>query len=522
MRPAGPLLSRSLSLATTALVVGCSGPTFSVSAGGRDAATDQAAGGPDGASTDAKGHKDAGRDVGVGDASPPRDATQGDASSRDATTGDAARSDASPGCGPLTPSSIYVSVGGPTNGNGSMGCPFRTIHQGVAAAASAVGAGTTSVSQVEVSGGSYAEVDLVIPSGVVVQGTAGAATTFLQGTSSANCPGSVSPCAVVVDRGATLDGFTVGVSPSPSRDGSVTGDGVVGAPSATDTLAPPLVKNVVVAGLTGGYGIVALGSMAVGPNVSSSGNSTGASRGAGLWVSSNGTVTVVGTATQPNHFDNNTGNGVVATGSAGVTFSYGTTSGNHLNGLDMTAGGTLNYTSGTANNNGVNGVRLGGTATGTHKITSLTATGNQASGVAVYDTDGVQQRLTLRNSTLLGNKAAGLYYDYGLSVGSGTASPLDIGEATTAGGDVFGRGSGDGGVANNAVGVYLCHAPPLQLAYGDTFSICQPRFLSSLLVLGDGGVTSCPSLPPTYFDVVAATATTPGSDPLNASSGCSD
>jgi collagen type VII alpha len=307
---------------------------------------------------------------------------------------------------------------------GVQACPFPTITQGLAAAATLSGDRT-----VHVAGATpaliYAEASsLTVDANITLEGDGPNMTTI----SAAGACGSAT-CAVQVNAGGTLGGFTV---TSPGGDAIVTSDG---SPS-------PAVKIVTASGAQAN-GLLALGGVELGPNFSANGNGTGSAGGAGVESpqGASGVIHVIGMA---NTFNENKGNGI-----------------------DVNGGAILNFEGGAANRN-FQGIRLagsGGSAISGHTITSLTATGNTGpGGVVAYD----GQTIKMRSSTLTGNSGVGLYYAYV------NGSMLDIGTAQDAGGNVFGGATASN--RNTLAGLRVCGVTAAnQLpAAGDSWSACAP------------------------------------------------
>jgi hypothetical protein len=300
---------------------------------------------------------------------------------------------------------------------GVQACPFTTITQGLAAAASLTGTRT-----VHVAGATPALVymeasSLDVGASIILSGDGPAKTTI----QAAGTCGSTT-CAVAVGGGGVLQGFTVTCS---GGSGIVTSDG----------MPPPAVREVIASGSMND-GLLATSNVDLGPDFSANRNGTGgveSPQGAG------GVIHVIGTT---NTFDNNKGNGIDVSGTA-----------------------TLNFEGGTANGN-FQGIRLAGATAGIagHTITSLTASNNSGpGGVVAYN----GQTIKMRSSTLTGNTGVGLYYAY---VGSST---LDIG-TNAAGGNTF---AGSTTANNNGVaGLRLCGvtAASMVSAAGDSWSSCPP------------------------------------------------
>jgi hypothetical protein len=380
---------RSFALPLVALVVACGGSEFTNASGTSDA-------GADGASSD-------GGATGDGSGSP----TDGGA------------------CGPLPAGATDVYVDQRYSGatpTGAAACPFKTIAEGIAAANNLTGARTVHVAG-DITTINYAEASAItVGTGITLRGDGPLRTKI---TASGTCGGGT--CAVMVQSGGALDGFTV-VSPN--------GDGI----TATAGNVAPALRNVSANG-SKGNGVVALGSVDLGPVFTASNNG-----GSGVEspLAATGSIHVIGLT---NAFDNNGGNGIDMNGTATLTFEGGTANGNFQ------------------------GVRLAGMPSaggpGVHQITRLTANGNKGPGgvVAYYG-----QSIKMRSCTLLANVNVGLLYNY---AGNST---LDIGTAANdPGNNTFAVAT----VANrNAkAGVRLCAAKGLatQPGFGDTWSACPPQ-----------------------------------------------
>ena len=279
------------------------------------------------------------------------------------------------GCGALGAGATDVYVDQRFTGasqTGTQACPFATILAGTTAAAPLSGSVT-----IHVAGATppltYAESGSVtVSANRVLQGQGATMVTI---SASGSCASGT--CAVTVEGGGAIDGFTV-VSSG--------GDGV-------DTAAAspaPVVSNVSASG-SHGWGIVAAGAVNLGPNIVVNGNGSG---GVESPADASGVVHVI---TGTNSFDNN-----------------------HGNGLNFDGSSVLHFEGGTANGN-FQGIRLAGAGAGPHTITSLVATNNSGpGGIVAYN----GQSIVLRSSALVGNANVGLLYDY---VGSST---LDIGGNT--------------------------------------------------------------------------------------------
>lgn len=330
---------------------------------------------------------------------------------------------------------------------GTHACPFTTIADGLKAAA-----GLNGMITVHVAGSSPALVymessSLAVASNVVLQGAGPNQTTI---SASGTCGNVSLLCAVMLAAGATIDGFTVT---------STGGDGIV----AQAGNAAPVISNVSANG-SKGNGILALGSVEIGPNSSASGNG---SAGVESPQGAAGVLHVVGTG---NAFDKNAGNGIDVNGTAALNFEGGTASGNFQ------------------------GIRLAGVAASggtavTHTITSLVAQNNTGpGGVVAYN----GQTIKMRSSTLTNNTVVGLFYNYV------NGSTLDIGTAVSPGNNVFGGATS----RNGGAGLRLCGVTGAasQDAEGDSWGNCPP---TQTFLACDTAIT-------TYSDVVYAPALTAG------------
>lgn len=330
-------------------------------------------------------------------------------------------------CDPLSSTTTDVYVDQRYTGStptGTQSCPYPTILQGMSAAGTLPPSNSVTI---HVAGASpplvYNETSSVaVPANRTLLGDDGPTQTTIN--ASGVC-GAVT-CAVMVDGGGVLDGFTVR---------SESGSGIVTAHSNT----APVARNVAAVG-SKVVGILALGSAELGPNINAS-NNTG--NGVQSPASASGTLHVVGTN---NAFDSNGANGINVDGAAALNFEGGTASGNFQ------------------------GIRLAGTSsTGgiLHTITSLTAKNNTGpGGVVAYN----GQTIKLRKSTLLANTGAGLLFTYALA-GSGS---LDLGTATDPGNNVFGGATT--ATNNRVVGLRLCGVPAASVVsgLGNSWAVCPP------------------------------------------------
>ncbi len=368
------------------------------------------------------------------DAAPLDSGTQ-DSGALDSPAGDSTASDSSPSpdgpappveagtCAPLTGASTDIYVDSRFTGTpatGAQACPLHTIQLGLAAAKTLGGPRT-----VHVAGNSPALVydengPLTIGPGITLEGS-GALQTTINASGSCSATSMMGTCAVLVEGGGIVDGFTI-ISPN--------GDGIWTLPPASAPI--PLVRNVA-ASTSKGNGIVALGSVTLGPNIGA--NSNGGS-GVESPAGSTGTVHVLAGL---NGFSQNKGNGI-----------------------DLSGGATLTFEGGTASGNG-QGIRIATTPAASHTITGLTAKNNTGpGGVVVYG----GQILKLRSSTLVSNTGSGLLYNYM------NGSTLDIGTGSESGSNTFGGMTQS--QRNGVAGVMLCGAPAIQPADGDSWSVCPP------------------------------------------------
>ena len=345
-------------------------------------------------------------------------------------------------CAPLASGATDVYVDKRYTGGGSTGtaaCPFLTIQAGITAAGALTGTRTVHVAG-DAAGLIYSEVGSVLVNhNIILQGDGPLKTTI---SATGTCGGGM--CAVVVEGGGTLDGFTV---ISPGGDGILT---AVASPA-------PVVKNVSANG-SKGNGIVALGSVELGPNII-------ANKNGGQGVAANG-------------------GGLVHVNAAGAGGSNAFDS-NGANGINVEAGATLKFEGGLASGNGFNGIRLAGLSPASvvsHSIAGLTATGNKNTGVSAFN----GQTVKIRRSSMVTNGNLGLFYAY-----SGT-STLDIGVTTDKGGNTFGGATV--ATRNGKAGIYLCKSRGLgtQPAESDSFSVCPPTQTS---------LPGCDTAPSSYTDV---------------------
>ena len=360
-----------------------------------------------------------------GDSSSASDSSSSsDSAPSDAPTSDSPPPPAEAGtCSALTAASTDIYVDSRFTGTpatGAQACPLHTIQAGLTAAKTLGGP-----RNVHVAGSTPALVYdetgfLIVGPGISLLG-GGALTTTISASGSCMVGNTSGTCAVLVQGGGIVDGFTI-LSPD--------GDGVWTAPPGTSP--HPLVRNSAANG-SKNDGIYAFGSVDLGPNIGASGNGNA---GVESPAASTGVVHVIAGL---NGFNENHGNGIDLSGAATLDFEGGTVSGDSQ------------------------GIRIGTTPAGSHTITGLTAKANTGPGaVVVYG----GQTLTLRSSTLVANTTTGLVYDYA------TGSALDLGTASSTGGNTF------GGMTqadrNGVAGIMLCGVPGPQLADGDSWSTCAP------------------------------------------------
>jgi hypothetical protein len=389
----------------------------------------------------------------------------------DAHVADAKRAEAAPNDAhidaPLSPT-IYVdktSTCSPPDGTEA--CPYLTVAKGLTAAATTVGAVTVHVSGGKVGSPEvYSEGSiLTVLANVTLQGSGDVYTTITASGMSAVGPCGANEAAICLE--GTLENVTV---TSPAGNGVVT---PVPAPSAP----VPLIRNAVISS-SKLNGVLALGSVDLGPNIG---------------VSQNSMAGVESPATS-------------AAGSVvHVIAGLNTFDKNMTNGIDLSGGATLAFEGGEVSNN-AQGIRLASSPPGSHSLSSLIASGN-AAGVVVYPAQMNQgQNLTLRNSNLRGNSVVGLIYTYA------GGSTLDIGDGAS-GGNIFG---GTSASKNDKVaGLLVCGAgnPGSLVGQGDTWSACPPS--EALVPLSANGC-SLGGSSTVYADIMFQSA--PGSlgDPLSA------
>lgn len=332
----------------------------------------------------------------------------GDETSTSETGGDAATGDVASetsgdaGCGTLAASAVdvYVDKGSSKPSVGTTDCPFHSIKEATDLAA-------VSGRTIHVKGGTaaapanYAETGaVVVKTGVILEGD-GLTTTKI--TNAAACTGG-SNCAVEVQNGATLDGFTV----------TGTGNGIVtGAGDGAATL-----RNLAVTGAQDG--ILALGMLNITGAVQANNNAL-----AGLHANATTgfrTVKITGTG---NEFNENMGQGILVEGQT-----------------------KLDATGATASTNKGGGIYLQSTVTvaNEHLITGFTIKSN-GSGAAPAG-DGIRvastSSLKLRTTVLQQNGHNGLSFSFT------TMNALDIGPS---GGNSF--SSMTSGNKNGAAGICL-------------------------------------------------------------------
>jgi hypothetical protein len=306
------------------------------------------------------------------------------------------------GCSTLSATAVdvYVDKSSTKPSVGTTECPFHTIKEATDLAA-------VSGRTIHVKGGSaatpanYAETGaVVVKTGVILEGD-GLTTTKI--TNAAACTGG-SNCAVEVQNGATLDGFTI----------TGTGNGVV--TGAGDGAA--IVRNVAITGAQDG--ILALGMLNITGAVQANNNAL-----AGLHANATTgarTVKITGTG---NEFNENMGQGILVEGQT-----------------------KLDATGGTASSNKGGGIYLSSTVTvaNQHLITGFTIKSNGSGAAPAGDgiRVGANSSLKLRTTVLQQNGHNGLSFTYS------TSNALDIGAA---GGNSF--SSATAANKNGAAGVCL-------------------------------------------------------------------
>jgi len=366
-------------------------------------------------------------------------------------------------CDLINPSTTDVYVDKTYTGasTGTAACPFKAI---VDATSLTFAAGITRT--VHVAGGTpsydYLESAIVhvVPRMVLLG--AGAATTKI---GCAGCAGR----AVLVDAGGTIDGFTVAFG---GGDAIAAGGGTI-----SSTSGPAIIKNVVATSSVNG--ISTLGSVDIGPNVSSTGNSKH-----GVYSSGPGgsVHVVVGAGGGLSHFDKNAESGISMEGNANLKFDGGTANGNSKNGIRMTTGVA-------------------------HSISGLTARGNTNIGVTAFNAS-----LTIRRSILLQNK-------YGMIFIYSGSNTLDMGTTTSGGSNTFGVGLPLSD-RNSSAGICLGQsgATGSQPGEGDKWAVCPPAQVP--VTTGECGSTLS-----TYSDIVYVPKGGPSSTNVNpvsiSTGGCS-
>ncbi len=393
------------------LPAACGGSAFEAGSGGPDA-------GP---------HDSATADSGSPDDSAMADSPASDSSPTDGSPADSPApppAEAGP-CVPLTSATtdIYVDLrftGTPATG--AQSCPLPTIQAGLSAA-KMLGGGSPRAVHVAGSNPALVYVEngpLTVGPGITLSG-AGALEVAISASGPCSASSMSGTCAVLIEGGGIVDGFTI-LSPG--------GDGVWTA--APGSAPNPILRNVAASG-SKGNGVVALGSVTLGPNLGASNNG-----GSGV-ESPSGSTGTVHVVVGVNNFSQNKGNGIDLSGGAALSFEGGTADGDSQ------------------------GIRLASSPAASHSITGLTAKNNTGpGGVVVYG----GQTLRLRSSTLTGNTGSGLLYNYA------SGSALDLGTGNEPGGNTFGGMTQS--QRNGVAGVMLCSAPSSQLADGDSWSTCAP------------------------------------------------
>lgn len=384
-------------------------------------------------------------------------ATDGDAPGDTADSGDAMAA-----CGtlPTAPVDVYVDKNATTPSVGTAACPFHTLAAATAIGAPASGTRTIHVADVP-SGGTppvvYAEGGLEVKKGVILSGP-GAAKVTISGSAACGAGGN---CAVQVDGGGTVDGFTIG------------GAGV----ETTDGTLVATIKNSIVTGASGD-GLRINGAADLGPNIQSNANT-----GNGLTIRGAGAVHVVAGTGVVNKFDTNGGDGI------------------NIGGTDC----VLTFDGGEANGNAGDGVNIANVpssvSTAAHSVTALVAKLNGFSGTTPTNHSGIElgdaAGLKLRNSVLEKNGAHGIKWTKGTAAGSS----LDLGTAVSAGGNAFaGPTAAD---QNTKAGVCIENTPTANTFESDKWSACPPvsRQVSSCTATfsyADIAYTKTGSVTPTF------------------------
>jgi len=377
----------------------------------------------------------------------------------DSSVSDSGGSDIGSVCGSVTATTteIYVDLTATKASAGTLACPFHTIRE-----ATLLGNATTGVRTIHVAGGTYTESGLLdVASRVVLLGDGAVPTiTGAAGT----CPSSGYSGTICVEAGGTVDNFEVKAS---TVNGVVT---LYGTGKAT-------LRNLVVTG-SAGNGIQVMGSAIIGPSVQADSNKSN-----GLLIYGSDPVEISG---KGDTFDNNTVHGIYVLGTLA----------------------SLDFRGGSASNNGIDGVFLAGYSpiTAPFPISGLVAKGNQI-GLLVNDSTSV----TLRSSTLIGNKNFGLKVNFGYTSPSSPKNTIDIG-ASGAGGNIF--GTNDSTTRNGLASMCLVQTLGTGsiTASGDKWAACSPTLQLS--------VTGCDtSSGTTYSDVwYVKYSSGGGTDPVNVTS----
>ena len=335
--------------------------------------------------------------------------------------------------------------------NGSPGCPFTTILDGINAPMTA-GLKRT----IHVAGDSPAllyqeSTRILVGAGITLLGDGSAKVAV---SASGACASKT--CAVHVQAGGILDGFQV---TCPQGNGIVTG-------TLQAASQPATVRNVI-ASNSALNGIVALGDVELGPGIVANSNGLPSSNGHGVSAEGAGLVHINASQDSANQFSNNA-----------------------WHGINVAVNSLLKFDGGEAVKNGNNGIRLAQQCApppAVHLIQGLKALGNSNNGVAVYGGS-----LKLRSSILLASGHNGLNFNYT----AGTL--LDVGTIQEPGGNVFGGQTTSNN--NTNAGIYLCNSAATATAqpyYGNQWSSCPPSQVS---------VATCGTIPATYADLVSASA----------------
>ncbi len=357
--------------------------------------------------------------------------------------------DGGPTCAGVTPTStaIYVDAAAAAGGTGAVGCPVRTLAE-----AAAIPLGPVD-RVVYVHTGSYSETVPIRVRPREIYRSDGSGIVKVAGKGTLGCGAATGDsCTFQMDAGSMLDGLTI--------EGGTVANGIVttALPGTQPSIRATTVRNMTKDGIV---------VFASGLRVQADSH-VDANAWSGVMVRA-GRVDVSGTNIT---FDNNKGGYYI-----GATFVQGS-------GIHVLAGTGLSVDGGvSASGNNAGVVFDAGGGGGTQTLSQLNASGNRSAGVFVAK--GWQ--VTLRKSILLKNTS------FGLVVSFDSATSIDLGTPTAAGGNQFGSASGKNGKA----GIFFCRSRKTgsHQADGDTWGNCPPTQVQ---------VANCDTAPPTYADLAYA------------------